>query len=432
MKYSRYPSYKDSHSDWLGNVPDEWSIVRNKQAFSFEKDLVGKKSNEYTLLSLTLQGIKIRDIESGKGKFPAEFDTYQIVEKNDIIFCLFDIDETPRTVGLSSHNGMITGAYNVARCNTKALPAYMYYYYLSIDEYKGLKPYYTGLRKVVRTETFMNIQLALPSFQEQQTIANYLDKATVKIDTLIEKQTRLIELLKEKRQAVISTAVTRGLDSTVAMKDSEVEWLGEIPEGWEVKRLKQISPKIGVGLVINPSTYTRDEGVYYIFGGDVKEFMFDLTNTRRMSPEDSKRLLPSRLRARDLVSIRVGYPGITAVVTDELDGANCASVIIIRRGNFNSDWLCAAMNSWIGKQQVSLASYGAAQKQYNVNDAIEFVFPVPPIEEQKTIANFIANKTSKIDNLITKLTKAIDLLKEKRTALISSVVTGKIDVREVM
>ena len=114
MKYSRYPSYKDSHSDWLGNVPDEWSIVRNKQAFSFEKDLVGKKSNEYTLLSLTLQGIKIRDIESGKGKFPAEFDTYQIVEKNDIIFCLFDIDETPRTVGLSSHNGMITGAYNVA------------------------------------------------------------------------------------------------------------------------------------------------------------------------------------------------------------------------------------------------------------------------------------------------------------------------------
>jgi len=181
MKYSRYPSYKDSGAEWLGEIPSDWIVARNKQAFSFEKDLVGKRSKDYTLLSLTLKGIKIRDIDSGKGKFPAEFDTYQKVEKNDIVFCLFDIDETPRTVGISGDKGMITGAYNVARCNTKAVPEYIYYYYLSIDEYKGLKPYYTGLRKVVRTETFMNIPLALPSYEEQQTIANYLDKATDKI-----------------------------------------------------------------------------------------------------------------------------------------------------------------------------------------------------------------------------------------------------------
>ncbi|GAB7213793.1 hypothetical protein OS42_04040 [Dickeya oryzae] len=188
---------------------------------------------------------------------------------------------------------------------------------------------------------------------------------------------------------MISHAVTKGLNPDVPMKDSGVEWLGEVPEHWVIKRLKHISPKIGVGLVINPSTYTKDEGVYFIFGGDVKEFRFDLTKTRRISPQDSNKLLPSRLNSGDLVSVRVGCPGITSVVTDELDGSNCASIIIIRRGGYNSNWLCAAMNVWVGRQQVDLASYGAAQKQFNVADAIEFVFPVPPISEQDDIAKFV-------------------------------------------
>lgn len=149
---------------------------------------------------------------------------------------------------------------------------------------------------------------ALPSISEQSQIAAFLDHETAKIDNLIEKQQQLIELLKEKRQAVISHAVTKGLNPDVPMKYSGVEWLGEVPEHWIIKRLKHISPKVGVGLVINPSTYTKDEGVYFIFGGDVKEFGFDLTKTRRISPQDSNKLLPSRLNSRDLVSVRVGYP----------------------------------------------------------------------------------------------------------------------------
>ncbi|MCE7574155.1 restriction endonuclease subunit S [Aliivibrio fischeri] len=213
------------------------------------------------------------------------------------------------------------------------------------------------------------------------------------------------------------------------MKDSGVEWLGEVPEHWVVKRLKHISPKIGVGLVINPSTYTRDEGVYFIFGGDVKEYGFDLSRTRRISPQDSDTLTPSRLNHRDLVSIRVGYPGITAVVPKELEGANCASIIVIRRGSFNSHWLCSAMNIWVGRQQVDLASYGAAQKQFNVADAVEFIFPVPPINEQDEIAKFVQSSLNKFNLLSQKAEEQITLLKERRTALISAAVTGKIDVR---
>jgi type I restriction enzyme S subunit len=213
------------------------------------------------------------------------------------------------------------------------------------------------------------------------------------------------------------------------MKDSGVEWLGEVPEHWHVKRLKPISPTIGVGLVINPSTYTTDEGVYFIFGGDVKEYKFDLTKTRRISKQNSDALQPSRLNYRDPVSIRVGYPGITAVVTKELEGSNCASVIVIRRGSFNSDWLCAAMNIWVGRQQVDLASYGAAQKQFNVADAIDFIFPVPPIKEQNEISKFIDSALERFNSLSVKAQEQIDLLKERRTALISAAVTGKIDVR---
>ena len=121
------------------------------------------------------------------------------------------------------------------------------------------------------------ILLAMPLSSEQEAITNFLDHETAKIDTLIEQQQQLIQLLKERRQAVISHAVTKGLNPDAPMKDSGVEWLGEVPAHWVVKRLKHISPKIGVGLVINPSTYTKDEGVYFIFGGDVKEYGFVLS-----------------------------------------------------------------------------------------------------------------------------------------------------------
>ena len=282
----------------------------------------------------------------------------------------------------------------------------------------------------VNQEKISSLKVSAPSNFLQGKIVTFLDHETAKIDALIEKQQRLIELLKEKRQAVISHAVTKGLNPDAPMKDSGVEWLGEVPAHWVVKRLKHISPKIGVGLVINPSTYTRDEGVYFIFGGDVKEHEFDLSNTRKISSDDSNSLLPSRLNHRDLVCVRVGYPGVTAVVTEELEGANCASVIVIRKGAFNSDWLCAAMTVWVGRQQVDLCSYGAAQKQFNVADAIEFVFPMPSSDEQDEIANFVEKALSRFNLLSYKADKQIELLQERRTALISAAVTGKIDVRD--
>ncbi len=248
MSFPRYERYKNSGEGWLSEVPAHWRVMSNKAFLRNTNDLVGTGSSDFILLSLTLSDVIVRNIASGKGKFPAEFDSYKAVKSNDLVFCLFDLDETPRTIGLANHEGIITGAYEVLRCRPVALPSYVCYFYLHVDEFKGLRPWYTGLRKVVRPETFMSIKLALPPLEEQEAIASFLDNETAKIDALIEEQRRLIDLLKEKRQAVISHAVTKGLNGDAPTKDSEVEWLGDVPAHWPVHILKRAFRSMDYGI----------------------------------------------------------------------------------------------------------------------------------------------------------------------------------------
>lgn len=165
VKMKRYDSLLSSE------CPEHWCITRNKSFMSLVGEKVGRQSVSYTLLSLTTKGVIIRDVESGKGKFPKDFDTYQIVQRGELVFCLFDIDETPRTVGIVETGGMVTGAYTVLRVNEKyAIPEYVYYYYLCVDNIKALKPYYSGLRKTVRADKFLQLYIPVPSVEEQRTI----------------------------------------------------------------------------------------------------------------------------------------------------------------------------------------------------------------------------------------------------------------------
>jgi len=429
MSLPKYPEYVDAGPYWLHSVPAHWRVVPNKAVLCPRNDVVGSNSGDFLLLSLTLSGVIPRDIDSGKGKFPAEFDTYKIVSPNDLIFCLFDLDETPRTVGLASHHGMITGAYDVFECAKTADPRFLNYFYLHIDAFKGLRPFYTGLRKVVRPPTFMSVKFALPPTVEQNAICSFLDRETAKIDALVQEQQHLIDLLKEKRQAVISHAVTKGLNPDAPMKDSGVEWLGKIPAHWKLKRLKHISPFIAVGIVVNPSAFVADDGLPFIYGGDIREGVIDWENSRRIDAKSSQENSKTTLRAGDLLTVRVGAPGITAVVPSECEGGNCASVMLIRQGSFNSSWLCYAMNTRIIRFQVEIVQYGAAQEQFNISHAVNFWAPLPLRAEQDAIAEFLVRETAKLDDLISEATRAIDLLQERRTALISAAVTGKIDVR---
>ena len=199
--------------------------------------------------------------------------------------------------------------------------------------------------------------------------------------------------------------------------------VGVIPEQWEVKLLSRISPRQSVGLVINPSTYFVDSGtVPMLVGSDVSENAINWTATRRIS-EASNQLLPaSRLRAGDLVTVRVGEPGVTSVVPPELDGCNCASMMIVRQHpSFDSHWLCFAMNSQLGRSQVAHVQYGTAQKQFNISHAVDFRFSVPPLPEQRAIAEALSD----VDALLGALDRLIAKKRDLKQAAMQQLLTGQ-------
>ena len=200
---------KDYDSLISPSCPEHWSIVRNKSFLSLTGEKVGSRANEFLLLSLTTKGVIVRDMESGKGKFPKDFDTYQFVKKDELVFCLFDIDETPRTIGIVEIEGMLTGAYTALKVNSKlALPEYIYNYYLCVDNIKALKPYYSGLRKTIRADKFLQIYMPLPPLDEQKAIVAYINDKTAKVESLITDLQAEIEHLKEYKQRLIADCVT--------------------------------------------------------------------------------------------------------------------------------------------------------------------------------------------------------------------------------
>jgi type I restriction enzyme S subunit len=274
-------------------------------------------------------------------------------------------------------------------------------------------------------EALGNLLVVFPhTINERKQLANYLDIAAAKIDTLIEKQTKLIELLREKRQAVISTAVTRGLDNTVVMKDSGVEWLGEIPEHWEVKKFKylfeirkRISGKLGYdilsitqnGIKVKDiesgkgqlsSDYTKYQHVYK--GDFAMNHMDLLTGFVDLSKHDG-----------------VTSPDYRVFTLVENEASADYYLYILQMGYLNKIFYPLGQgSSEFGRWRLPAEAFK------------EFHAPFPPQDEQKDIAQYIKDSLDKFERLITKSTKAIDLLKEKRTTLISAVVTGKVDVRE--
>ena len=278
-----------------------------------------------------------------------------------------------------------------------------------------------------------DLLLFLPAVEEQAAILEFLNRETAMIDELVTEQHRLMELLKEKRQALILHSITNGVNSHAVLKPSGIGWLGEVPEHWSVKRLKHISPAITVGIVVNPSTYVTENGLPFIHGGDIREGIIDSCNARKISQEASALNSKTRLIDGDVLTVRVGATrGATAVVPPECVGGNCASVMLIRRGHFNSDWLCFVMNARLIQYQIEIVEYGAAQPQFNISHAVNFWAPTPPRSEQDAIVAHLKSELAKLDTLTAEAQRAIDLLQERRTALISAAVTGQIDVRPIM
>lgn len=423
----KYNQYQDIGLPWYPQgVPAHWTLMRHKNVLEEHRELVGKNADKYTLLSLSINGVIVRDLSEGKGKFSKDYDKYVIVDDGDFVFCLFDVDETPRTVGLSCNHGMITGAYDVFHphnINSK----YFYYYYLALDNTKALKPLYSGLRKVIPYPTFMATKFPVPPREEQNQIGKYLDWQISKINHLIHGYQKQIKLLDERKTTVINEAVTRGIHADVEMQAVEANWVKEIPAHWEFNKVKQhfeikkrIAGKEGYDVI----SITQQ-------GLKVKDIA---SNEGQMAANYSKyQFVYPGDYAMNHMDLLTGFIGLSDIFGVTSPDYRVFSAIDVERTDLKY-FLYVFQLGYKRKIFYGLGR-GAANKGRWRMPAINFKnydIPVPPIEEQREIVEYIEQETEKIDLLKREVEKQIEYLREYRTRLISDVVTGQIDVRDVV
>lgn len=431
----RYSEYKDSGVQWIGEIPSHWKLYALKYILQEKKEIVGSFSYKYDLLSLTLRGIIKRNMDNPTGKFPSSFDIYKIVRRNDFVFCNFDNEETPRAVGLSNYEGMITGAYDVFSCKRDDVSnRFLLYLFLSIDNRKQFKPLYKGLRKTIPLDSFMSYKIAIPPFLEQQSIADYLDKITLKIDEAIAQQQKMIDLLNERKQIIINNAVTKGLNPDVPMKDSGVDWIGEIPEHWDVmKTLFTLSMPITDGPHETPLLY--DNGIPFVSAeavsmgnGGINFNHIRGYISKAFYDECCKKYIPQKY---DIYMIKSGATtGKVAIVETDVKFTIWSPLAVFRCNQqiMNPNYLFFVLQSNFYQFQVQLGwSYGT-QQNIGMRTLEKLKVTVPPVCEQIIIADKIKEELVPINNAIKVANKQIILLQERKQIIINDVVTGKVKI----
>ncbi|MFE0351296.1 restriction endonuclease subunit S [Streptomyces griseoluteus] len=280
--------------------------------------------------------------------------------------------------------------------------------------------------RALNLEPLGRTPVPLVPLDDQRRIADFLDAETARIDKMCLAMRRLKVLLQERSGAQRSL-ILRGAEKLGARTLHPM--LGDLPASWRVIPLKRLVPRVGVGVVVDPSSYFTEEGVPFLRGSNITEAGVDLTGVRFMSEADSRSLWRSRLNSGDVVVIRAGYPGRAAVVPDYLDGANCASLLVIKKGkHLLPEYLEAYFNSPLGTAYVNSVRYGAAQEQINVSHVVDFMVPVPGLQEQESIVRKLELSDKPIQALREKLSRQEVLLTERRQALITAAVTGQFDV----
>lgn len=418
----------DSGVQWIREVPKNWTRVRCKDVLRETKIQVGEDSSKYTLLSLTINGIIVRDLSESKGKFPKEFNTYKIVKPNELVFCLFDVDETPRTVGLVTQEGMLTGAYSVFSVRNVDVN-FLYRYFISLDDRKALKPLYRGLRKVIPLPAFLSMPIYLPPLSEQRAIADWLDAKCADIDAAIELQQRMIDKLKAYKTAVIHQAVTKGLDKNTNIKDSGVQWIGEVPEHWEVCKVKNKF------MIISGGTPKSDVESYW--NGDViwvtpadynTEDKVIIKGKRNITEEGLKNSSATILPKNSIVFSKRAPIGLVAINAVPL-ATNQGCLGCIPKLNVDTIYSYFLLSSF--QKQFELLGSGTTFKEISLSSFSSFVIPLPPLSEQRAIADWLDAKCADIDATIALKEQKQEKLKAYKKTIIFEYVTGKKQVANI-
>lgn len=427
MSFPAYPEYKDSGVPWLGAVPGHWE---RKPLFALTKELDERNHGmqEDNLLSLSYGKIKRKSIEDNDGLLPASFETYQIVERDDIVWRLTDLQNDQRSLrtGIVRERGIITSAYLATR-PTAVLPEFLAYLLRAYDLTKAFYSMGGGLRQSMKFSDVKWLPIMLPSEAEQAAIATFLDREAAKIDALVAEQERLIALLKEKRQAVISRAVTKGLNPHAPMKDSGIEWLGEIPSHWEIRKLKGLTSRIGDGLHGTPE-YDDNGPCYFINGTNLRGGWIRITEaTRSVSASTAEAHQIDLDHTTVLISIN-GTIGNLALHRGEPVILGKSAAYINCGEEIDRDFLFFALQSDGARRFFQSTIANTTIHNLSLDAIRSLRIGLPVLTEQRAIIEALSEASVRMNEAIDEAGQAITLLQERRAALISAAVTGKIDV----
>ena len=429
-QYKAYPAYKDSGVEWIGLVPEHWKIAQikrisvlnpKKSTLSEEKDSLCTFLPMEKLRTNTVTLDETRPIHEVYGGYSYFCDDDILIAK---VTPCFENGNIAVANGLVNGIGFGSTEINVLRVNEKGHNRFLYYRLqeeqfrtIAKSEMRG-----TGGLKRVPTELFESFTIGLPDTDEQAAIAATLDRETARIDALVEKKTRFNELLKEKRQALITHAVTKGLDPNVKMKDSGIEWIGEVPEHWEVKPFFALVTELNrknVGLV--------ETNILSLSYGNI----IQKPETRNMG------LTPESYETYQIVE----SGEIVFRFTDlQNDKRSLRSAQVTQRGIITSAYMAVKPQSidstyfaWLMRSydlcKVFYAMGGGLRQSLKFEDVRRLPVLIPPVDEQSAITNTINAGTARIDALVEKTEQSITLLKERRAAFITAAVTGQIDLR---
>lgn len=414
-KYKAYPEYKDSGVEWLGVVPKSWTICRLKNLATI------KNGQDYKSVQ-TDDGYPVMG-SGGQFTFASKF----MFDKPSVLLGRKGTIDKPLYI---NEPFWTVDTMYYTELNEGFDAKYLHYLALTIQ----FSRYSTNTALPSMTQEHLsNYKFSVPKAElERKQITEFLDHETATIDNLIEKQQQLIELLKEKRQAVISHAVTKGLNPDVPMKDSGVEWLGDVPAHWDICLLKFKFSAITDGAHISPDT---NEGEHYFVSiKDIKKGIIDFNNSLLTSSASYKYLVKTGCKpfSGDILFSKDGTIGQTAIVPDDVDFVVASSLIIIRADKEKTlpAFIDLLLQSSLVKEQVESFVKGAALRRLSIQN-LEKVFGIfPTLSEQQIISDYIYAQLNRLDVLESKAVVQIQLLEERRTALISAAVTGKIDVRD--
>lgn len=410
---------KDSGIEWVGEIPTEWAVLRNKYNFTLNKIIVGSNYINTQLLSLTKTGIKAITIDEQTGKVPTSFSTYQQVAKEDIVMCLFDLDVSAVFSGRSDFDGMISPAYKCFKCKKNLSPKYAEYYYRAVFVDRKYKRYSKNVRFSISADEFFALPMLIPTLEEQQCIANFLDEKCGEIDSLTKDIQEQIETLEEYKKSVITETVTKGLDPNVEMKDSGIEWVGAIPHNWKVNKGKYC-------LQCVQKPVKKDDDVVTCF-------------------RDGEVTLRSKRREDGFtISMKeIGYQGIDVgdLIVHGMDGfagaigisdsrGKASPVLNVLETNNNKRYIMYYLRSMAYNGVFLALSTGIRVRTCDTNwsKLRELPYIIPSKNEQDDIVNYLDSKCSEIDAITQTKKEQLDVLAEYKKSLIYEYVTGKKEV----